>query len=247
MDCDVPIVVHYTRFWLPESTELNINSANIHKHEIILEPQILWLSLIRKISGLKLVLTPKFIIKHTNDSQPSALVYDENARKAKVLRNGNLMDYILRKAHGCLENKGLQMPNTLDFFGSSKMTDESQLVGEAILSSLHIFKNLRVIVLFLIWVYEPILENVAKPIAFATFPFMWKCYSFYTLQAGHLELCKSHGYTSYSFVMRELKSILIELQHILSTKIPSDPEIKWFEGTVISSLAVLFSIPCKGL
>ncbi|GBE62791.1 metaxin 2, putative [Babesia ovata] len=231
--CDTPIVVHYTRYRLPppiDSSEESDGDVDVGGAiEVVLEPYVLWCSLLRSVTGCKLRLSPSVYDEFVGGAMPAAYVGDPTCYGGAPLRQESLMSHLLLNVPTGSEEVRRQLSSRFTLYDGRKKTDgsaeatrepRSYHTGSSILP-VYVEKHLRYAVLFFIWVFPKISQNVTKRIVVNSTPWPYGYYVFNKRSREIAKACAQCGYSDVAFTLKELALMLRELQRILQNELPS--------------------------
>ncbi|ORM39863.1 uncharacterized protein BXIN_0226 [Babesia sp. Xinjiang] len=257
---DDTIVLHYSRYWLPPPIEHNEEmddddmSNNI---EVILEPYVLMFCLLRRITNCKFRMVPVADELFAGGPMPACYVEDPECYKGEPLRQERLMQYLLLKADPISDEARRLLRSEFRLYDRERGSESPAVAHEdttyyhssGSLLPVYVDKHLRYAVLFLIWVYPKISQNVTKSIVLNSTPWLYGHYVYYTRAREIARECAQCGYSNVEFTLKELTLMLKELQRVLRTATKSIIHRPgyWTEGSVFANLALLFSIPCHGM
>ncbi|EDO05946.2 uncharacterized protein BBOV_IV003500 [Babesia bovis T2Bo] len=253
------IVVHYNRYWLPPKQETDDGNdlQNDKRVTVVLEPYVLLLCLLRRVTGIKFLMIPTSDEEFAGGAMPAAYVEDAKCFTGEPLREEQLINYILKNAQGISEDAQKVLRSEFSLYTPQNMAQQSDVTPEAVISyhsstsilPVYVFKHLRYAVLFIIWVYPKISQNVTKSIILNSTPWPYGYYVYHRRARQMAKACSLRGYSNIEFTIKELGLMLKELQRVLQG--PAKSMIHrpghWTEGAVFANLAVLFSIPCHGV
>ncbi|CDR93683.1 hypothetical protein, conserved [Babesia bigemina] len=231
--CDTPIVVHYTRYWLPppiEPSEDSEGDADVAVAvEVVLEPYVLWCCLLRSVTGCKLRFSPSLYDEFVGGAMPAAFVGDSACYGGAPLRQESLLSHLLLNLPTASAEVLEQLSSRFALYeafkkpdGSAKITSDSQFYHSASsILPVYVEKHLRYAVLFFIWVFPKISQNVTKRIVVNSTPWPYGYYVFNKRSKEIARTCAQCGYSDIAFTIKELALMLRELQRILQNDAPS--------------------------
>ncbi|GIX66392.1 metaxin 2, putative [Babesia caballi] len=254
------VVVHYSRYWLPhpvgpdEDWDRDLDLSRTV--EVILEPQVLWCCLLRKVTNYRILMVPSPYDRFAGGPMPAAYVDNSSCFEGEPLRQESLMRHLLGATatpagtHPIMrsEFRLYEPPSKPDPATHSSADVHAYHSGGSILSA-YVEKHLRYAVLFLIWVYPKISQNVTRSIILNSSPWPYGHYVYYARAREVARACAQCGYSNLTFTLKELGLMLKELQRVLRSDVRSLNQRPgcWMEGSIFANLAVLFSIPCHGI
>ncbi|GFE55652.1 NAD-specific glutamate dehydrogenase, putative [Babesia ovis] len=224
--------------------------------EVILEPYVLLFCLLRRLTGTKFLMVPISDELFAGGPMPAAFVEDKECFSGEPLRQEQLMNYIL-KAGGASEDAQRVLRSEFALYESQNISEQPGEIVEDTRSyhnsgtilPAYVYKHLRYAILFIIWVYPRISQNVTKNIVLNSTPWPYGYYVYHRRAREVARECAQCGYSNIDFTLKELGLMLKELQHMLqsgTTSLIYRPGY-WTEGLVFANLAILFSIPCHGI
>ncbi|BAM40555.1 conserved hypothetical protein [Theileria orientalis strain Shintoku] len=254
------IVVYYQQHWLPdfeglESTNL-FNIRSCREIEVVLEPQILTICLLRRMYMLKMAfkpclydsfydgVLPASIAANTIDavSASNSASFTSLIDTSSSVNFGTIYDSTVSSTNGIvlrneqlirylvtLVNLGIKLNSTQlqsDFFQHYPIINRNRYSKVLLLS--YIYSHLRHCVLYLIWLH-PLISTFTFSVTVNSEPVPFAYYSFFRKRCQVRQECDQLGYSSVDKVLRDLRFILEGVRVAISQKYYEGHTLKYVD------------------